>query len=178
VAELRQVDAWERSVEVGHDIEAWVRNIAPAVREVVEIDPAVGGELKRRLCARYAEEHSDAHGLAPPLLQRICAAILGHVLQADDALRIAQQRVRLSDDAFDETVRQIKAFWASSLDEWAPQEALSIKLVLADAALADEVKRRVVAARAATYPYRSAGDDLRIASALMIFLDEAIARLS
>lgn len=177
MAELRQIDAWTRSLEVGHEIEMWARNNAPAVREVIEINASVGVELKRRLCARYAEEHLDVHGLALPLLQRICAAILGHVLQADDALRIAQQRVCLSDDAFDETVRQIKAFWASALDEWAPQEALSVKLVLADAALADEVKRRVVAARAATYPYRSDGDDLRIASALMIFLDEAIARL-
>ena len=173
-----QIDAWTRSVELANEIESRAREVAPIVRLVVEIDAAVGVELKRRLCARYAEEHLDVHGLALPLLQRICAAILGHVLQTDDALRIAQQRVRLSDDAFDETVRQIKAFWASSLDEWAPQEALSVKLVLADAALADEVKRRVVAARAATYPYRSDGDDRRIANALAIFLNEAIARLS
>jgi len=83
----------------------------------------------------------------------------------------------LSDQAFDETVRQIKEFWASSLDEWAARAAASVKLVAnIDAGLADEVKRRLVADRARTCPHQSDGD--RVANALMIFLDEAIARLS
>jgi hypothetical protein len=94
-----QIGAWTRSVELANEIEAWARNIAPVVREVVEIDPAVGMELKRRLCARYAEEHLDAHGLAPSLLQRVYAAILNHVLsEADDAqpqsVEVARARVR------------------------------------------------------------------------------------
>ena len=189
-----QIDAWTRSVELAHEIESRAREVAPIIRLVVEIDAAVGVELKRRLCARYAEEHLDAHELAPSLLQRVYAAILNHLLsEADDAQpqsvdvrafapapeqcnhRVPDQR----DQAFDETVRQIKEFWASSLDEWAPQGALSVKLIApVDAAVADEVKRRLVADRAATCPHRSDGDDRRIVNALMIFLDEAIARLS
>jgi hypothetical protein len=125
----------------------------------------------------------------------VYAAILNHLLsEADDAQpqsvdvrafapapeqcnhRVPDQR----DQTFDETVRQIKEFWASSLDEWAPQNALSVKLIApVDAAVADEVKRRLVADRAATCPYRrSDGRDRGMANALMIFLDEAIARLS
>jgi hypothetical protein len=180
-----QIDAWERSVAIGHEIETWARNIAPAVREVVEIDPAVGVELNRRLCARYAEEHLGAHGLAPPLLQRICAAILGHVLEADHAqpqsVEVARARVRVPDQrdhAFDETLRQIRQFWASARDEWVAPAAASVQAVAnIDAALADEAKRRLVADRAATYPYPSDGDD-RVANALMFCLTEAIARLS
>jgi hypothetical protein len=178
VAELSQVDAWERSVEVGREIETWARNISPIVREVVVIDAAVGVELKRRLCARYAEEHRDAHGLAAPLLQRICAAILGHVLEADHAqpqVEIAQQHVRLSDQAFDETVRQIREFWASARDEWLAPAAASIQAV-ANIDAADEAKRRLVADRAAMYPYPSDGDD-RVANALMFCLVDAIARM-
>ena len=173
-----QIDAWTRSLEVGREIETWARDIAPAVCEVVEIDPAVGVELKRRLCARYAEEHRDAHGLAPPLLQRICAAILGHVLEADDAqpqVEIAQQRVRLSDQAFDDTVRQITEFWASARDEWLAPAVASIQAV-ANIDAADAAKRRLVADRAATYPYPSDGDD-RVANALMFCLTDAIARM-
>ena len=184
-------EQWTRSVELANEIEALARNIAPVVREVVEIDPAVGVELKRRLCARYAEEHLDAHELAPSLLQRVYAAILNHVLsEADDAqprsVEVAHARVRAAreqcnhrvpdqrDQAFDETLRQIRQFWASSLDEWAPQAASSVKLIApVDAALVNEVKRRLVADRAATCPRRSDG----AAKALMILLDEAIARL-
>ena len=191
-----QIDAWTRSVELAHEIESRAREVAPIIRLVVEIDAAVGVELKRRLCARYAEEHLDAHELAPSLLQRVYAAILNHVLsEADDAqpqsVEVARARVRAAreqcnhrvpdqrDQAFDETVRQIKEFWASSLDEWAPHGALSVKLIApVDAALADEVKRRLVADRLRACPYRSDGDDRRMANALMIFLDEAIARLS
>jgi hypothetical protein len=115
--------------------------------------------------------------------------------EADDAqpqsVEVARARVRAApeqcnhrvpdqrDHAFDETVRQIKEFWASSLDEWAPQAASSVKLIApVDAAVADEVKRRLVADRAATCPYRrSDGRDRGMTKALMIFLDEAIARL-
>ena len=191
-----QIDAWTRSVELGREIETWARAIAPVVKLAADFDATAGAELKKRVAERYLEEHPDAHGLEPLLLQRICAAILAHGLsEADDAqpqsLGVARARVRAAreqcnhrvpdqrDQAFDETVRQIKEFWASSLDEWAPQKALSVKLIApVDAAVADEVKRRLVADRAATCPHRSDGDDRRMANALMIVLDEAIARLS
>ena len=56
---------------------------------------------------------------------------------------------------------------------------MSVKLIApVDAAVADEVKRRLVADRLRAYLYRSDGDDRRMANALMIFLNEAIARLS
>jgi hypothetical protein len=122
-----QIDAWTRSVELGHEIESWAREVAPIVRLVVEIDAAVGAELTRRVAERYVEQHPDAHGLAPSLLQRIYAAILNHVLsEADDAqpqsVEVARARVRAAreqcnhrvpdqrDQAFEETVHQIKEF--------------------------------------------------------------------
>jgi hypothetical protein len=171
-------DAWASSVELGHEIESWARAIAPVVRLVDEISVSVGVELKQRLVDQYVGAHpKDLAALPLPSIFRRCVvAILGHVLSEADhpQPQVAHERVRLSDQDFDEKVRQIEEFWASSLDEWAPQAASSVKLI----APVDEVKRRLVADRAATCPYRSDGDDRRIAIALTILLDEAIARLS